>query len=67
MIANNLCKEVLQSLQHRFTEQMFSTVIPESVKLREAPSFSLSIFDHDSHGKGAKAYLSLVEEVIGCQ
>ena len=64
---NNLSKEVLQSLQHRFTEQMFSTVIPESVKLREAPSFSLSIFDHDSHGKGAKAYLSLVEEVIGCQ
>ncbi len=64
---NNLSREVLESLKQHFGEKMFHTVIPESVKLREAPSYALSIFDHDSNGKGAKAYLSLVEEIVKCQ
>ena len=42
---------------------MFQTVIPETVKLREAPSYGLSIYEHDPSGAGARAYKALVEEV----
>ncbi len=61
---NNLSREVFNSLQEHFGDKMFKTVIPESVKVREAPSHALSIFDHAPNGKAAKAYRALVEEVI---
>jgi chromosome partitioning protein len=46
---------------------MFKSVIPETVKLREAPSHSSSIFEYDPNGAGAKAYRELVEEVYQWQ
>jgi chromosome partitioning protein len=60
---NNLSKEVLNSLKAHFGDRMFTTTIPETVKLREAPSHGQSIFDYDPTGTGAKAYQSLVTEV----
>jgi chromosome partitioning protein len=60
---NNLSKEVLNSLKTHFGDRMFVTTIPETVKLREAPSHGQSIFDYDPSGTGAKAYQSLVTEV----
>lgn len=64
---NNLSKEVLKSLKEHFKEKMFKSVIPETVKLREAPSYSISIFDHDPSGAGSIAYRELVEEVKAWQ
>lgn len=64
---NNLSKEVLRSLKEHFGNQLFKTVIPEAVKLREAPSFGQSIFDYDPSGTGAKAYKALVNEVMAWQ
>jgi chromosome partitioning protein len=61
---NNLSREVLSSLQEHFGDRMFKTLIPETVKLREAPSHKQSIFDYDPNGSGAKAYQSLVNEVM---
>nr|WP_228035814.1 ParA family protein [Oculatella sp. LEGE 06141] len=61
---NNLSKEVLKSLQDHFGSKVFQTLIPETVKLREAPSFSLSIFEHEPRGAGSKAYQDLVDEII---
>lgn len=61
---NNLSKEVLASLQGHFSDRMFKAVIPESVKLREAPSYGQSIFDYDPSGSGAAAYRELVDEVV---
>jgi len=61
---NNLSKEVLKSLQQHFGNSVFHTIIPETVKLREAPSHAQSIFDYDPEGKGAAAYSELVKEVI---
>lgn len=61
---NNLSREVLSSLQEHFGDRMFATLIPETVKLREAPSHKQSIFDYDPNGSGAKAYQSLVNEVM---
>ena len=61
---NNLSREVLSSLQEHFGDRMFATLIPETVKLREAPSHKQSIFDYDPNGSGAKAYQSLVNDVM---
>ena len=60
---NNLSKEVLRELKEHFGELLFKRVIPETVKLREAPSHGQSIFEYDPNGTGAKAYRQLVEEV----
>lgn len=60
---NNLSKEVLASLSEHFGDAVFKTLIPETVKLREAPSHSQSIFDYDPTGKGAIAYQDFTKEV----
>ena len=64
---NNLSKEVLENLKSHFGANMFSTVIPETVKLREAPSYGETIFDYDPKGTGARAYRQLVKEVMAWQ
>ena len=64
---NNLSKEVLRSLTAHFGDSMLLSIIPETVKLREAPSHKQSIFEYDPNGVGAKAYRELVEEVYQWQ
>jgi chromosome partitioning protein len=64
---NNLSREVLEALKSHFGDSMFKTVIPETVKLREAPSHGQSIFEYDPSGVGAKAYRQLVDEVYQWQ
>ena len=49
-----------QSLHNHSGDRMFKAVIPETVKLREAPSHGISIFEYDSNGIGAKAYKELM-------
>lgn len=60
----NISRDVLQSLQEHFGEKMFKTIIPDTVKISEAPSFGISIFEHDPNGNGAKAYRELMNEVL---
>lgn len=64
---NNLSKEVLRSLFSHFGDSMLGSVVPETVKLREAPSHKQSIFEYDPNGVGAKAYRELVDEVYQWQ
>ena len=57
-----------KSLHNHFGDRMFKAVIPETVKLREAPSHGISIFEYDSNGIGAKAYrelMALKRSIIG--
>lgn len=63
-IRTNLSRQVCADLQKHFPELAFSTVIPRSVRLSEAPSFGQSIFDYDRMSSGAKAYDRLGDEVI---
>jgi len=58
-----LSKEVLEALKTHFGDSMFKTIVPETVKIREAPSHEQSIFEYDPKGIGAKAYQQLVEEI----
>lgn len=64
---NKLSKEAFQSLQEHFGDQLLKTVIPETVRLREAPSFGQSIFEYDPKGNGAKAYKVILNEVLAWQ
>ncbi|MBD2121051.1 AAA family ATPase [Trichocoleus sp. FACHB-262] len=60
----NISRDVLKSLQDHFGDRMFKTIIPDTVKISEAPSFGSSIFEHDPNGAGAKAYRELMNEVL---
>jgi chromosome partitioning protein len=64
---NNLSKEVFQTLKDHFGNKVCESTIPETVKLREAPSHGISIFDHDPQGAGAVAYQKLTDEVASWQ
>ena len=44
--------------------QIFKNYIPMSVKVTEAPAVGASIYKYDPHGNAAKAYESLVKEII---
>lgn len=56
--------EVSQEVRKYFKEKVYQTFIPRNIKLSEAPSSGLSIFDYDSKSEGAKAYAQLAKEVI---
>lgn len=59
----NLGVEVSQEVRRYFKEKVYKTVIPRNVKLSEAPSAGVSIFEYDSNSEGAKAYMNLAKEV----
>ena len=60
----NLSSEVAQEIRKHFKEKAYRTYIPRSVKLAEAPSSGLSIFDYELNSEGAKAYVALTREVL---
>jgi chromosome partitioning protein len=59
----NLAQEVVNEVRRHFP-QTYASVIPRSVRLSEAPSHGLTIFDYDRGSRGALAYQSLGEEVL---
>ncbi len=60
----NLAKQVVDEVKQHLPDKIFSTVIPRTVRLSEAPSFGKPIFAYDPTGVGATAYRSLAKEVI---
>jgi len=58
-----LGRDVAAEVRRHFAEQVFTTVIPRSVRLSEAPSHGETIFAYDPRSKGARAYLELAKEV----
>lgn len=60
----NLGLEVSQEVRKYFGEKVYKTVIPRNIKLSEAPSAGVSIFDYDKNSIGAMAYLELAKEVL---
>jgi chromosome partitioning protein len=62
---NNLSHQVVQEIQNHFKDKVFSSVIPRNVRLSEAPSHGISIFEYDEKSVGAKKYLELAIELDG--
>lgn len=60
----NLSQQVEREVREFFKGQVFSTVIPRSVRLAEAPSFGKPIFAHDGQCAGAQAHLALTDEFL---
>ncbi len=60
----NLTQQVVDEVKKYFPRKVFSTVIPRSVRLSEAPSFGMPIMYYDKSGKGSLAYMALAKEII---
>ncbi|MDR2630049.1 MAG: ParA family protein [Spirochaetaceae bacterium] len=59
-----LAQAVIKQVSSYFKNLVFATVIPRNVRLSEAPSHGLSIFQYDPQCSGARAYKSLAAEVL---
>ena len=60
----NLSNDVVTEVRGFFPNLVFSTVIPRSVRLSEAPSYGLPISIYDPRSNGATAYQALAQEII---
>ena len=63
-IRTRLSVEVSQDVRQTFGKLVYQNSIPRNVKLSEAPSRGMSIFEYDPKSTGAKAYAGLTEEVL---
>lgn len=60
----NLSEYVINSIRGSFDELVFDTVIPLTVRLKEAPGHKVSIFQFAPGTTGAVAYEKFTQEVI---
>ena len=59
-----LSSQVVSEVRRRFGDQAFTTVIPRSVRLSEAPSHGLPITLYEPTGRAAAAYRALADELL---
>ena len=60
----SLASQVKAEVHKYFGDQIFSTVIPRSIRLTEAPSHGKPIYLYELRSSGAITYLELAKEVI---
>ncbi len=60
----NLTQQVMSEVRQHFTDRVFKTTIPRSIRLAEAPSFGKPILLYDIRSKGSEAYLDLAKELM---
>ena len=60
----NLARQVADDLREFFQHEIFTTVIPRSIRLAEAPSFGKPILMYDPRSKGAESYIKLAKEIL---
>jgi chromosome partitioning protein len=58
-----LAEQVAQEVRNHFPGRVFSTIVPRTVRLSEAPSFGQPIALYDPNSKGALAYRGVTEEI----
>ena len=61
---NNLSDLVAADARGFFGEWVYDTVIPRNVRLSEAPSHGVPVFEYDPRSAGALAYAQLAEELV---
>lgn len=61
----SLANQVVDEVRAYFGDKVFDTLVPRTVKISEAPSFGMPVIEYAPSNKGAIAYLSLADEVIG--
>ena len=60
----NLALQVAEEVKRYFPGKVYSTVIPRTVRLSEAPSHGKPINYYDRNSRGAEAYSSLANEFL---
>ena len=63
-VRTSLARQVVDEVKTHMPDKIFSSVIPRTVRLSEAPSFGKTIFDYDPSSPGTTAYRNLAAEVI---
>ncbi|MCH2101019.1 MAG: ParA family protein [Planctomycetes bacterium] len=59
----NLSREVVQELRSHFGDVVFSTLIRINVRLAEAPSHGMTIFEYDAASAGAADFSAVASEL----
>lgn len=62
-VRTNLSRQVVAEVERHFADKIFKSVIPRSIRLGEAPSHGLTIFEYDPQSASAVAYEQLVKEI----
>jgi chromosome partitioning protein len=60
----NLSKDVAEEARSHFPGKVFEALIPRNIRLAEAPSHGLPIFQYDIRSRGAEAYLAAARELL---
>lgn len=60
----NLTRQVAADLREFFGGEVFTTVIPRSIRLAEAPSYGKPILLYDIRSRGAESYIKLAKEIL---
>jgi len=63
-LRTKLAEQVINEVKKFFGDKVFSTHIPRSIRLSEAPSFGKPAIIYDPTGRGTKAYQSLAQEIF---
>ena len=58
-----LADQVAAEVRRHFGDKVLRTVIPRSVKVSEAPGFSMTIIDYDPGSRGAMSYVDASREL----
>ena len=59
----NLSNQVVEEVRKHFPGQTLNSIIPRSVRISEAPSYSQTIISYDPQSSGAIAYLEAALEI----
>jgi len=59
-----LANDVIKLVSATYKDNVFNTIIPRNIRLSEAPSYGMSISQYDRQCPGARAYLSIAQELL---
>ncbi|MFV8756523.1 ParA family protein [Nannocystaceae bacterium ST9] len=60
----NLAQQVVTEVEKHFPGRVYTTMIPQNIRLSESPSFGKPALLYDIESKGAQAYLELTKEML---
>jgi chromosome partitioning protein len=60
----NLAQQVVSEVEKHFPDRVYTTMIPQNIRLSESPSFGKPALLYDIESKGAQAYLELTKEML---
>jgi chromosome partitioning protein len=60
----HLSTDVVGEIRKHFPSEVFSAIVPRSIRLAEAPSYGLPISAYAPSSTGAQAYSALARELL---